>query len=266
MPVSGRYPLTRKRALLAYTPAVLFRTADQSGILSPRLPLPMVASSRRAPIALALLCLVLPAVALAGRVTVHFLATFDLPGAPGEPPPLAADSGVISVSGMGFTVVPAVGGGGSLMAQGSGLPMDIELHGAFSKDFKGSELVVSWTIKPNQTTEALTLRCAEDNDGEIIDSTWGGDGSVSVGGIACGNYDEGQLTACTLTLRDNSIGPDLWIFTMTKAGGVPVTTTGPLTLAKPLAVCAVDVILPAGSKGSFVLDDIQATSTDYKSK
>jgi hypothetical protein len=226
----------------------------------------MVASSRRAQVALALMCLVLPAVALAGRITVHFLATFDLPGAPGEPPPLAADSGVISVSGMGFSVVPAVGGGGALLAQGGGLPMDVKLHGAFSKDFKGAELVVSWTITPNQTTSDLTLRCAEDNDGEIIDANWGGGGVVLVDDVPVANYDEGQSSACTLTLRDNTIGPDMWIFTMTKAGGVPVTSSGPLTLAKPLAVCAIDVIVPAGSTGSFVLDDIQATSTDYKSK
>ena len=226
----------------------------------------MVARSRRARIVLALLCLVLPAVALGGRITVHFLATFDLPGAPGEPPPLAADSGVISVSGMGFSVVPAAGGGGALLVQGAGLPMDVKLHGAFSKDFKGPELVVSWTIKPNQTDSALTLRCAEDNDGEIIDANWGGDGVVLVNDVPVGNYDEGQASACTLTLRDNSIGPDLWIFTMTKVGGVPVTSSGPLTLAKPLAVCALDIIVPAGSTGSFVLDDLQALSTDYKSK
>ena len=53
----------------------------------------MLPRSRRAQIALALLCLVLPAVALGGRVTVHFLATFDLASAPGEPPPLAAGTG-----------------------------------------------------------------------------------------------------------------------------------------------------------------------------
>jgi hypothetical protein len=226
----------------------------------------MLPSSRRAQAALAVLCLVLPAVALGGRITTHFLATFDLPGAPGEPPPLAADSGVISVSGMGFSVVPAVGGGGALLAQGTGLPMDVKLHGLFSKDFKGAELVVSWTITPNQTTSDLTLRCAEDNDGEIIDANWGGDGVVLIDGVPVGNYDEGQTSACTLTLRDNSIGPDLWIFTMTKAGGVPLTSSGPLTLAKPLSVCAIDVILPAGSMGSFVLDDLQAISTDYTSK
>ncbi|HEX5009073.1 MAG TPA: hypothetical protein VFY71_01635 [Planctomycetota bacterium] len=226
----------------------------------------MVASSRRALIALAALCLVLPAVALGGRITVHFLATFDLQGAPGEPPPLAADSGVISVSGMGFSVVPTPGGGGALLVQGMGLPMDVKLHGEFKKDFKGSELVVNWSIRPNQTTSCLTLRCAEDSDGEIIDADWDGGGVVLIDGTPVNTYSEGETSACTLTLRDNSIGPDLWIFTMTKLGGVPVTSSGPLVLAKPLAVCALDVIVPAGSMGSFVLDDLQATSTDYKSK
>jgi len=222
--------------------------------------------SRRALVALAVACLALSAPAVFGRISVYFLATFDLPSAPGEPPPLAADSGVISVNGPGFSVVPSALGGGVLQAQGTGLPVDSKLHGEFSKTFKGTEIVIDWNITPGQTCSAFVLSCAEESDGEIIDVGWGGDGLVDVDDVPVDSYDEGQSCACNLTLRDNSIGADVWIFTMTPAGGSPVTKSGPLKLLKPLNVCAIDLILPAGSTGTFLVDDLQATSASFTPK
>jgi hypothetical protein len=226
----------------------------------------MVSRSNRALIALALSCLALPALAVFGRISVYFLATFDLPSAPGEPPPLAADSGLITVTGPGFSVVPGVGGGGVLKAEGLGLPTASKLHGTFTKGFKGSEIVIDWTITAGQSDSEFSLYCLEENDGEIIDVEFGGDGFVDVDDTPVGGYDEGEARTCSLTLRDNSMGADTWIFTMTGDSGVPVTSSGVLTLTKPLNVLAIDLVLPAGSTGTFLVDDLQATSASFTSK
>ena len=225
----------------------------------------MVSRSRSALVALvALACLAVPAAALYGRLTVYFLAAFDGQTKPGETQP-KADSGHISVNGPGFSVVPAQMGG-ALLVQGTGMPVDVTLEGYFDKVFKGSELVVSWVITPAQDCSEFSLRCLEDTDGEIIDAGWNDDGTVDVAQVTVGHYDEGVRLSCTLTLRDNFIGGDTWTFTMTPEGGVPITKTGPLALWKPLYVCAIELVLPAGSMGTFVLDDLQAVSTGYKSK
>ncbi len=221
----------------------------------------MRSRSRHAHIAaLAVLFLALPAAAVWMRVTVHFLATFDLSGSPGGSPPLAADAGAIIVSGPGFSVVPGSGGGSSLLAQGTASPLDTTLTALFDSVNKSGELTLTWNVTPGQGSASASLCVMEENDSEIIDVTWDDGGWVSVGGLTADVYQEGVEYDCKLVLKDALLGLDTWTFTMTPANGPTITKTGLLLLVKPMAIDSVLIVLPAGSTGSFVFDDIQATS------
>jgi len=230
----------------------------------------MPSRSRHALVAaIAVLFLALPAAALWMRLTVHFLATFNQTGSPGGQPPLAADSGAISTIGPGFSVTPVAGGGGALLVEGSGLPIDSQLTATFDTVFKGgNELVLTWKITPGQGSgsSSCTVGAVEENDSEIIDVTWGGGGFVDVGGQTLAAYSEGVEYDCKLTLKDVMIGLDTWTLAIDGSDGSEFTASGPLLLAKALVVEAIKITLPAGSAGSFVFDDIQAASSSMTFK
>jgi hypothetical protein len=214
----------------------------------------------------ALAALALPAGAVLVRITTYFQAGFDLKAGPGQPLPLAADKGTIIGAAPTFTVVSQPTGGGALLVSGGGPGSpSATMVALFDKPFSGNELTINWLMTPGVQCNSVSLRCMEDSDNEIIDAGWGGDGNgdgiVQVGGSGTAPLDYGQTYVCTLTLRDNIVGADSWTFTITnKAGGVPVTLTGPLVLTHPLVVTQLQLVLGANSSGTSLLDDITATS------
>lgn len=204
------------------------------------------------------------ALAAAGiRITVHFSASFDQKGAPGQQAPLVADEGSLSSSGPGFSVVPTSSDGGALLIEGLGLPAESKLTGAFVKSFKGTDLLISFTATVGTAGQGFTLRAIEDNDGEIIDLDWDGGGLVAVGGQPAGSYPLNQPATYSLTVRDVSLGADLWILTITPPGGAPSTASGSLQLPSPFTAKAIEFVIPAGLVGSMLVDDLDVTSISY---
>jgi hypothetical protein len=218
---------------------------------------------------IAFVALAMPAAALWVRVTQFFFADFDLKSGPGQQLPLAAEKGTIVGAAPVFTVVPQPQGGGALLITGAGAGAPpAAMDALFDKVFSGSELQIGWTMVPGAQAPGyqcnVELRCMEDNDGEIIDVGWGG-GGVDVGGTPVAPLEAGQSYTCTLTLRDNLVGPDTWIFSIAKQGGVPLTSTGLLALSHPLTLTKLQLALPAGATGTTLVDDLQASSASFAS-
>ncbi len=211
----------------------------------------------------AVLLLAVAVPAMWARVTVYFGANFDQKGAPGQQAPLVADPGTFSASGPGFNVVPTSSEGGALLIEGLGLTSESVLTGTFEKIFKGSELQIDFTATVGSAGSNFSLRAIEDTDGEIIDLGWDGNGFVDVDGLPGGSYAAGAPSSYSLTLRDVSIGSDLWVLTITPASGVPVTQSGPLVLSKPLSVKAIKFVIPAGTLGTMLVDDVQVASVSF---
>jgi hypothetical protein len=223
-------------------------------------------SSRRPLLLLvAVAVLALPAAAVLLRVTQYFFADFDHKAGPGQPPPLAADKGTIVGAAPVFTVLPQAGGGGSLLITGGGPGSpSATMDAVFDKVFAGQEIQIGWNMTTSAPCPSVTLRAMEDNDGEIIDAGWGGSGGgglVDVGDVPVGPVEDNQTYSCTLTLRDNLMGLDVWIFTITKAGGVPLTKTGILPLDGPLVLSKLQLVVAAGSTGTMLIDDLSASSS-----
>lgn len=210
----------------------------------------------------ACVALALPAAALLLRITIFFQASFDQKSGPGQQPPLAADKGTIFGAAPVFTVLPQGSGGGSLLITGGGAgSLSATLDAVFDKVFAGSEIQISWVTTPGTSSPSVTLRCMEDNDGEIIDAGWGGNGGTWVGDTPVTPIEDNQTHTCVLTLRDNLVGPDIWVFTVTSANGIPATTTGLLSLTGPLVLSKLQLVVAAGATGTMLIDDLQASSS-----
>jgi hypothetical protein len=224
----------------------------------------------RLPRALAVTAAVLAlsaALAAAGiRITVHFAASFDQTGAPGQQAPLVADEGSLSASGPGFSVVPTSSDGSALLIEGLGLPAESKLTGTFIKSFTGTELLISFAATVETAGQGFTLRAIEDNDGEIIDLGWDDGGLVTVGGQPAGSYPLNEPATYSLTVREVSLGADLWILTVTPQGGAPSTSSGSLQLPSPFTSKAIEFVIPAGQVGSMLVDDLEVTSISYSTK
>jgi hypothetical protein len=197
------------------------------------------------------------------RITVHFLATFDQKGAPGQQAPLVADEGSFAASGPGFSVVPTSEDGGALLIEGTGQAAESTLTGNFSKSFKGTDLVISFKATVASVGQGFSLRAIEDNDGEIIDVGWDGNGFVDVDGQPAGSYQANQPASYSLLVRDVAMGADLWILTVTPENGVPATQSGSLQLSSPFTGKAIAFVIPAGQVGSMLVDDLEVTSISY---
>lgn len=215
---------------------------------------------RRLAVAAAALLLTSAAAAAWLRVTVYFSASFDQKGAPGQQAPIVADPGSIVIEGPGFSVLPT-GAGGALLADASAAPAGSQLTAIFDKPFKGSELQLGWTA--SATGGGFTLRVLEENDGEIIDLGWDGDGSVDVGDVPVAGWPPLVEVDFAFTLRDVALGADQWILTMTAPGQAPVSTTGVLVLSAPLAVRSLQLVVAPGATGTLLVDDIYAQSAAY---
>jgi hypothetical protein len=197
------------------------------------------------------------------RITVFFSASFDQKGAPGQQAPLVADQGSFIVGGPGFSVVPTATGGGALLAEGLSAPSTSTLTALFEKVFKGPELQVNWTATVGGAGAGFDVRALEDNDGEIIDVGWDGDGSVDVDDVPVGEWAAGTEVDFSLTLRDTALGADLWVLTMSVPGQAPVTSTGVLQLSKPLTVKSLQFVVHAGATGTLLVDDVQVLSASF---
>ncbi len=197
------------------------------------------------------------------RVTVHFAATFDQKGAPGQQAPLVADEGSFAASGPGFSVVPTSADGGALFIEGTGQPAESTLTGTFSKSFKGTDLLIDFTATVSSTGQGLSLRAIEDSDGEIIDLGWDGNGEIDVDGLPAGSYPVNVPATYSLLVRDVAMGADLWILTITPENGAPVTQSGNLQLSSPFTAKSIKFVIPAGLVGSMLVDDLEVTSISY---
>ncbi|MBM3984639.1 MAG: hypothetical protein FJ296_02935 [Planctomycetes bacterium] len=203
--------------------------------------------------------------ALGVRVTLHFSATFNQKGAPGQQAPLVADAGFFASSGPGFSVVPTSVDGGALYIEGTGQSAESTLTGTFVKSFKGTDLLIGFTASVASAGQGFALRAIEDSDGEIIDVGWDGNGFVDIDGQPAGSYTANQPASYALTVRDAAFGADLWILTITPENGVPVTTSGSLHLPSPFTAKSIKFVIPAGVVGSMLVDDLNVTSISYGS-
>ena len=219
-------------------------------------------------IGLALLIAV-PATAMFVRQTIHFLASFDVSGSPGGS--LQAEVGQISVIAppTEFIVVPGAGSGGELKIHDLGTQVQATLLGTFKTVFKGSKLDVSWSMRASQTDSPCTVRLVDDSDSGMIDASFGGNGTIVVGGQEIMPYVAGTTYHFALMMAEPIIGPSTWAVLVTAEGpGVPVgTAVGLLPSAGALTVKAFQLIRPAGaSAGQFFVDDLKAVSSNFSVK
>ncbi|HYN63673.1 MAG TPA: hypothetical protein VES36_03635, partial [Candidatus Limnocylindrales bacterium] len=203
------------------------------------------------------------------RQTIHFLASFDLSGSPGGS--LQAEVGQISVIAppTEFIVVPADGGGGQLKIHDSGTQVQATLLGTFKTVFKGSKLDTSWSMRASQADSPFVVRLVDDSDSGMIDASFGGNGTIVVGGQEMMPYVAGTTYHFALMVAEPIIGPATWAVLVTAEGpGAPVgTALGLLPSTGPLTVKSVHLIRPAGaSSGQFFVDDLKAVSSNFSVK
>lgn len=223
---------------------------------------------RAAALGLALLIAV-PATAMFVRTTTYFAAVFDVSSAADGG--LQAEIGQISVIGppTEFVVVPADGGGGELKIHDNGTPVQATLIGTFKTLFTGQQLDSSWTMRASQTNSPFEIRLVDDSDSGMIDASFGGDGTIVVGGQHVMPYVAGTTYEFELALVDPLIGPATWTVLVSAVGGGSTagTATGLLPDFGPLTVSAVKLIRPAGaSAGQFFVDDLKAVSSSFSVK
>jgi len=204
---------------------------------------------------LAVLLLAVPAAGAWQRITTFFFASFDQKGAGNDPPPIAAESGSITVNGPGFSIAPNAEGGGSLVAAGSGA--DSTLTAMFDKTFNGTEIQITWCVTPGVQMGSICLRAMEDTDGEVIDVGWDGNGDLVVDGTPLEQEVPGNNYYCTLLLRKSIAGTCSWMLTTATAGTVPNVYSGPLA-ANKINIESLQIVVPANVVGQVVFDDIQA--------
>ena len=216
-----------------------------------------------AAIVLALLVAV-PATAMFVRLTVHFAASFDTTSAPGGG--LQADVGQISVVAppTEFVVVPTSGGGGELKIHDLGTTTQATLLGTFKTQFKGQQLDATWSMVASQADSQFDVRFVDDSDSGMIDVSFGGDGTIVVGGQSLMPYAPGATYEVELTLYTPLFGTATWSVLVTEAEGTAsATASGVLPSGTPpLAVKSVMLVRPAGAPaGEFFVDDLKAVSS-----
>lgn len=205
-----------------------------------------------------------PATALFVRMTVHFAASFDVPSSPNSG--LVADVGQISVVAPAteFIVVPGQDGGGELKVSDGGTVTQATLNGTFKTPFTGHDLTTTWVMGASQTNSPFTVRFVDDSDSGMIDSSFGGDGMIVVGGQQVMPYQPDTPYSVALSLTDPVFGPSLWSVMVTSLDGSAQVglATGVLPNAGQLKVTAVKLVRPSGaSAGQFFVDDLKAVSS-----
>jgi hypothetical protein len=235
----------------------------------------MLARTRRfarlVPAACLALLLAVPAVAMYVRNTVHFAASFDVPGAPGGG--LQADVGQIAIWAppTEFVVVPDDKGGGQLSIHDAGTTAPATLVGTFKTNFNGSKLDASCTVRPAQNHTPLRLRFMDETDSGMIDATFGGDGLIQVNGVTVMPYEPGVNYHLQLVVTDPLVGPTTWALLVTalEPGGAVGAAAGPVAGAPSgqLVLKSVQIVRPAGAPaGQFLVDDLKAVSTSFTFK
>jgi len=216
-----------------------------------------------AAIVLALLVAV-PATAMFVRLTVHFAASFDTTSAPGGG--LQADVGQISVIAppTEFVVVPTSGGGGELKIHDGGTTSEATLLGTFKTQFKGQQLDATWSMGASQTNSPFDVRFVDDSDSGMIDVSFGGNGTIVVGGESLMPYAPDTTYEVELTLYTPLFGTATWSVLVTSADGTASATASGLlpAITQPFGIKSVMLVRPAGAPaGEFFVDDFKVVSS-----
>jgi hypothetical protein len=203
-----------------------------------------------------------PVVAWCARPSIYFLATFDMPAAPGNPLPQAEIGQFTQVTPPGgFEVVASPTEGGELRVSDQGTVTEVVLRGLLKKKFVGQDLRFECRVRPVQSTTGLQLRLLDDSDSGMIDATFGGDGWIRIGGKQVAPYESGATYNVAIDLTDPIAGPEFWAVSITKHDGSIWLDSGPLTLTKQLTVRSIEIVRPAASAaGEFRVDDMQVLS------